>query len=262
MIKKLTLFSFLLAGTLYADVIGGEVSFGIYSHTPSGTASYTLPYTTLGSSVNLENDFGWGTAEDAIVKAYFELPLPFVPNLKLAYNNFNQSGTDTVSSFSWGNIQGDGEIDTALSLQIYDLTAYYELLDNVIDLDAGLTLRYLHGNINVTPAANFSFAPLPPLSVALPSESTEIDKWIPMLYGKARFTVPSTDDSLQFDANGITYQDTTFYDYELSARYTFSMGLGLEAGYKSIHIDSEDLADGLNADVDSSGPYAAAVWDF
>jgi hypothetical protein len=40
------------------------------------------------------------------------------------------------------------------------------------------------------------------------------------------------------------------------------MGLGLEAGYKSMHIDSEDLADGLVVDVDSSGPYAAIVWDF
>jgi len=262
MIKKLIRFSFLLAGTLYADMIGGEASLGIYSHTPSGSASYTLPHTTLASSVDLENDFGWDTAQDAIVKAYFELPLLFVPNLKLAYSNFNQSGTDTVSSFSWGNIQGDGEIDTALALQMYDLTAYYELLDNVIDLDAGLTLRYLNGNIDVTPSANFSFAPLPPFSATLPSESTKIDTWIPMLYGKVRFTVPSTDVSLQLEANGISYQETTFYDYELSARYTFSMGLGLEAGYKSMHIDSEDLADGLNADIDSSGPYAAIVWDF
>lgn len=29
-----------------------------------------------------------------------------------------------------------------------------------------------------------------------------------------------------------------------------------------MYIDSKDLADGLNADVDSSGPYAAVVWDF
>ncbi len=262
MLKKLTLVSILASSALYADTIGGEVSLGVYSHTPSGSASYTLPYTTLGSSVDLENDFGWDSTQDVMVKAYFELPLPFIPNLKLAYSNFNQSGRGTVNSFSWGNIQGDGEIDTSLELQMYDLTAYYELLDNVVELDAGLTLRYLNGNLDVTPGANFTFAPLPPVSVVLPSESTEIDLWIPMLYGKARFTIPSTDVSLQFEANGISYQETTFYDYELSARYTFSMGLGIEAGYKSLHIDSEDLADGLSTNVDSSGPYAAIVWDF
>ena len=198
-----------------------------------------------------------------ILKAYFELPLPFVPNVKLAYSNFSQSGEGTVTSFSWGGIVGlDGIVDTSLDLQMYDLTAYYELLDNVVEIDAGLTLRYLSGDMSVTPTADFALPGLiPDISVSAP-QVTDIDMWIPLLYGKARFNIPSTDISLQFEANGLTYQDTTFYDYELSARYTFSMGLGLEAGYKSMHIDSEDLADGLVVDVDSSGPYAAIVWDF
>ena len=54
----------------------------------------------------------------------------------------------------------------------------------------------------------------------------------------------------------------TAYHYEVSARYTLAMGIGLEAGYKSFHIESDDLVDGLNADIDFSGPYAAAIWNF
>jgi outer membrane protein len=263
MIKKLTLALLLASTVLYADTIGGEVSVGVYSHSPSGSASYTLPYMPLNESIDLENDLGWSDTQDVILKAYFELPLPFVPNVKLAYSNFSQSGEGTVTSFSWGGIIDlDGIVDTSLDLQMYDLTAYYELLDNVVEIDAGLTLRYLNGDMSVTPTADFnSPGLLPDFSVSAP-QSTDIDMWIPLLYGKARFNVPNTDISLQFEANGITYQDTTFYDYELSARYTFSMGLGLEAGYKLMHIDSEDLADGLVVDVDSSGPYAAIVWDF
>ena len=263
MIKKLTLVSLLASGILYADSIGGEISFGIYSHSPSGSASYTLPYLPLNESVDLENDLGWSSTQDAIVKAYFEHPLPFIPNIKLAYSNFNQSGDASVSSFSWGGIVGlDGTVDTSLELQMYDMTAYYELLDNVVEIDAGLTLRYLNGNMTVTPTADFNLPGfMPDLSVSAP-QSTDIDMWMPLVYGKARFTIPTTDISLQIEANGMTYQDTTFYDYELSARYTFSMGLGLEAGYKSMHLESEDLADGLVVDVDSSGPYAAVVWDF
>ncbi|HHO65105.1 MAG TPA: TIGR04219 family outer membrane beta-barrel protein [Epsilonproteobacteria bacterium] len=263
MLKKLILTSLLTSAALYADIIGGEVSVGIYSHSPSGSASYTLPYLPLNESIDLENDLGWDSKQDAMVKAYFELPLPFVPNVKLAYSNFNQSGDATVTSFSWGDIIGlDGTINTSLELQMYDLTAYYELLDNVVEIDAGLTLRYLNGNMDVTPTADFNLPGfIPDLSVSAP-QSTDIDMWIPLVYGKARFNIPTTDISLQIEGNGITYQDTTFYDYELSARYTFSMGLGLEAGYKSTHIDSEDLADGLVVDVDSSGPYAAVVWDF
>ena len=264
MIKKLTLASLICSGTLYADtILGGEISLGIYSHTPSGSASYTLPYTTLNPSVDLENDLGWDTAQDAILKAYFEHALPFIPNVKFAYSNFNQSGEGTVGSFSWGGIIGlDGVIDTSLELQMYDITAYYELLDNVVEIDAGLTLRYLNGDLGVTPTADFNLPGfIPDFSIAAP-QTTNIDMWIPMAYGKVRFTIPTTDISLQLEGNGITYQDTTFYDYELSARYTLSMGFGLEGGYKSMHLDSEDLAEGLVVDVDSSGPYAAIVWDF
>jgi len=262
MLKKLTLVSILASGALYADTIGGEISFGIYSHSPSGTASYTLPYTSFGSEIDLEDDFGWSTDQDIILKAYFETPIPLMPNIRFAYSNLNQEGTGNVADFSWGLISGSGDIGTALALQSYDATAYYELLDNVVELDAGLTMRYLNGDITVLPSANFNFAPFSPPSVSLPSETVDIDMWIPMLYGKARFNVPNMDLSFQLEANAIGYQETTFYDYELSARYTFSMGLGLELGYKSIHLDSEDLADGLVVDIDFSGPYASAVWDF
>ena len=263
MIKKLTLFALLASSTLYADTIGGEISLGIYSHAPSGSASYTLPGSSINESVDLENDFGWSTDQDFILKAYFENPLPFFPNVKFAYSNLNQSGEGTVSSFSWGGIIGmDGIIDTSLETQIYDITAYYELLDNVVEIDAGLTFRYINSDMIVTPIADFN-APVPfSPSMALPSQSTSSDLWIPMLYGKARFNIPNTDICLQFEANAINYEKTTFYDYELSARYTFFMELGLEAGYKSMHSDSEDLTDGLVVDMDFSGLYASIVWDF
>jgi outer membrane protein len=263
MIKKLTLAAFLTSGILYADTIGGEISLGIYSHAPSGSASYTLPGTPLNSPVDLENDLRWSNDQDIILKAYFENPLPFFPNIKLAYSNFNHSGEGTVNSFSWGSIIGmDGIINTSLETKEYDITAYYELLDNVVEIDAGLTFKYINGDILVTPIAVFN-APVPfSPSATLPSQSTELDLWIPMLYGKARFNIPNTDISLQFEGNAINYEETTFYDYTLSARYAFFMELGLEAGYKSMHLDSKDLAEGLAVDMDFSGLYAAIVWDF
>ncbi len=261
MLKYFT-FAILVLNPLYADTIGGEISLGVYSHSPSGTASYTLPYTSAGTNIDVEDDFGWAEEQDILFKVYFENPLPFIPNAKFAYNSFSQAGTGTVSNFQWGFISGDGEITTDLSLQMYDITAYYELLDNFMELDAGITMRYLTGDIIVTPAANFNFAPIASFSVTLPSESVELDFWIPMLYAKARFNIPNTDISLQLEANAISYEETTFYDFELSGRYTLAMGLGLEAGYKAMHLDSEDLTDGFVVDIDSAGPYASIVLDF
>jgi outer membrane protein len=258
MIKKLTIAALFASNILYADIIGGEVSIGIYNHTPSGTASYTLPYTTLNSSVDLENDFGWSDNQDIMLKAYFENPIPFLPNAKIAYSNLSHDGIEKVNGFSWGEIINlNGEVDTSADFSMYDLTLYYELLDNVVEVDAGLTLRYLDGDISVDTIANFAPIPIPFIS-----QSTTFSMWIPMVYGKARFNIPSTDISLQAEANFISYEETSFYDYEISARYTFTMGLGIEAGYKSIHLDSEDLTDGLVVDMDFSGPYASVVWDF
>jgi outer membrane protein len=262
MIKKFTLWALLTSGALYADTIGGgEISLGIYNHSPSGNASYTLPYIGLGTSADLENSLHWNDAQDIIFKAYLEHPVPLLPNAKIAFSNLSHDGQGTVTNFTWGAIQipaGDFmDIDTSLDLKMYDLTLYYELLDNWVEVDAGITLRYFDGNIAVN-----TLATLFSLSTSIASESTDFDAFIPMLYGKTRFNIPSTDISLQLEANAISYQDTTFYDYELSARYTLAMGLGLEGGYKSIHLDSEDLTDGLVLDMDFSGFYASVVWDF
>ncbi|HFQ60876.1 MAG TPA: TIGR04219 family outer membrane beta-barrel protein [Epsilonproteobacteria bacterium] len=248
-LTKITLLSLLLFRPLFGDIIGGEVSLGYYNHAPSGNALYTTPLTGTASSADLEDTLGWSDAQDVFLKAYFEHPLPFIPNVKLGFTKLSHDGTGAASLFSWGDIVNfSGEINSQLDLRMTDVTLYYELLDNWIELDAGLTGRYLSGDIQV--------------DTVLESENVSFSSWIPMLYAKARFNVPSTDFSLQFEANGISYQGATFYDYELSARYTLAVGLGLEAGYKAFHVDSDDLSSGLESNMDFTGAYAAVVWDF
>ncbi len=259
MIKKLALTALLTASTLYADITGGEISLGMYNHAPSGSASYSLPLIGAGTSADLEDTLYWSDAQDIMIKAYLEHPLPFIPNAKIAFSNLSHEGQGEVTDFSWGGIDIplQGDIDTSLELKMYDLTLYYELLDNWVEADAGVTLRYFDGNIAVNTLATLSS-----LSTTVTSETTNFNAFIPMLYGKTRFNIPTTDISLQLEANAISYEESTFYDYELSARYTLAMGLGLEGGYKIIHLDSEDLTDGLKADMDFSGFHASVVWDF
>ena len=156
---------------------------------------------------------------------------------------------DAHGDFSWGDIGPiTGKIYNSLSLDMTDVTLYYEVLDNWAEIDAGLTLRYFSGNMDVSTVGEYN--------------SVDFSIWTPLLYGKVRFNVPATDLSFQLEANAISYWDMSAYDYELSARYTLAMGIGLEAGYKAFYIDSDDLVDGLHADTDFSGPYAAAIWDF
>ncbi|RRS32274.1 MAG: hypothetical protein P794_01285 [Epsilonproteobacteria bacterium (ex Lamellibrachia satsuma)] len=248
-LQKLGYLALLSTTVVFADTIGGEISLGIYSHSPSGYTSYETT-----SSVDLEDDLKWSTEQDMMFKAYIEHPLPFLPNIKLGFANLSHDGKGSVTAFSWGDIINiNGDLDSALDMQMYDVTAYYELLDNTIEVDAGITLRYLDGTIDVT---------VTPLLSPTEHEIVDFNTLVPMLYGKAKFNIPTTDISLQFEGNAISYEDTTFYDYEISARYTFTMGLGIEAGYKALHLDSEDLENGLSTDMDFKGPYASLVWDF
>ena len=247
--RKLVFLALLSCSSLTADIIGGEVSLAFHNHAPSGHASYALPVTGTATSANLEDTLGWSDSQDMMLKAYIEHPFPFVPNVKIAHTKLSHDGSGSVSLFSWGDIVNfTGNVKSDLSLNITDVTLYYELLDNWVEVDAGLTARYMSGDINV--------------NTFLTGEHVDFSSFIPMVYAKTRFNFPVTDISLQIEANAISYSGATFYDYEVSTRYTFLMGLGLEAGYKVYHVDSDNLTSGLKSNMDFSGAYAAIVWDF
>lgn len=241
-VKKLALFMLLTLSRLPADTIGGEVSLGFFNHQPNGNASYK------GNEVDIEDTLGYSEEQDIFLKAYLEHPLPLIPNIKLGYTTLSQEGSSSVNDFTWGDTTYNGEIESSLSLDMSDITLYYEFLDHWTEMDAGITLRYISGNMDVYNSKS--------------SDVADFSAWVPMLYGKVRLNLPTTDLSLQLEANVVSYWDITTYDYELSARYTLAMGVGLEAGYKAFHIDSDELVNGFDADMDFSGPYAAAIWDF
>ena len=247
--RKILLLAILTLHYGYADSIGGEISFGVYSHSPSGEASYDLLSLGAGSAQNLEQTFGFTDSQDIFFKGYLEHPLPFLPNFKLGYTALSTTGTRSVDLFSWGDISRfTGDISNKLSLEFTDATLYYELLDNWAEIDAGLTFRHISGDMSVT--------------TRLYTDLVDFSTSTLMFYGKLRTHIPSTDFSLQLEANAIAFTGINAYDYELSARYTFYMGLGIEAGYKAFHLENDEFADSLNVNIDFSGPYAAVIWDF
>jgi len=241
---KKSLTSLLFSTFLWSDTIGGEASMGFSYHSIEGSSRYN----TL-SSIDLVDTLDFSSSQDIFLKAYIEHPFPLFPNVKLGFTSFSYDASSLVSSFFWGDIQNfTGKIDNSLSLSYTDATLYYELLDTWTEIDVGFTFRYLKGDMSI--------------ESTFKSDAVSYTSLIPMFYGKARFNIPSTDLSFQAEVNLMSLSGITAYDYELSARYSFAMGLGIEAGYKTFHLDSNDLVDGLNTDIDISGPYISAVWDF
>jgi len=135
MIKKLTLASLFTSGILYADMAGGEFFIGMYSHSPSGYASYTEPYTGLGlgTSADLEDTLHWESNENIFLKAYIEHPVPLIPNVKVAFTQLSHEGTGEVGNdFVWGGIHIPtlGTVENSLDVGKYDLTLYYDFVSH------------------------------------------------------------------------------------------------------------------------------------
>ena len=243
---KKTLALLAMASTFsMADFVGGELNIGYYNHAPSGSAQYK------GDVLDLEDTLKWDSEGDIFVKAYFEHPLPIIPNIKVGYSDFGHSGSGKVSKdFNFGGktFSANSNIDTTFDLKMYDLTLYYEILDNWANLDLGVNIKYIDGSLSIKDDGNLN-------------ESTDFQVPVPMVYAKARFDVPTTDLSFQIEGNYISYDGNTFYDAEAGIRYTLAMGLGLEAGYKTMKLELDDIDD-LTMTSDFSGAYGKIVWDF
>jgi len=243
--KKILVLSALVSTLALADFIGGEVNLGYYNHTPSGTINY------LGDTLNVEDTLKWKDEGDMFVKLYIEHPLPIIPNIKLGYSEFGHSGLGRINqAFDFGGqtYAANSNIESNFDLKMYDLTLYYELLDNWVNVDVGVNVKYVDGSISIKDNATLS-------------ESTDFQVPIPMLYAKVRFDVPTTDLSFQVEGNYVTYDGHTLYDAEAGVRYTLALGLGLEAGYKTMKLELDDIDD-LSMQSDFSGAYGKLVWDF
>ncbi len=243
--KKLLFSTIMIITFTMADFIGGEVNLGLYNHSPSGTAQ------NGGDNIDIEKDLNWKSENEIFLRAYFEHPLPIIPNIRVGYTKFSHNGAGEASkTFSWGGINLfslTDDVYSELDLDIYDLTLYYELLDNWLNFDVGVNIKYLNGFMDV--------------ETLLKHEHNNIDVPIPMLYAKAKIDIPNTDLSFQAEGDFIEYDDNSIYDLEIGARYSFIIGFGVEAGYKTFKIKIDDVDD-MSMDTDFSGIYGKLIWDF
>ena len=239
---KLLTAALLTTSLSHADFIGGEISVGYINEQPSGTFSYK------GTQGDVENTFGWKSENAIMAKAYLEHPVPVLPNIRLTYTNLSHSGTGEVTAFTYGDKTYSGTITTDFDTDIIDGTLYYEILDNWVNLDLGINAKYINGTATVN-------------NTLIGKTNADISVVIPTLYAKARFDLPATNISFQAEGDAISYSGNTLYDIYLSARYTFIAGLGIEAGVKRTKFKLDDIDD-VTADVDFTGLYISAVWDF
>lgn len=228
-----------------------DTIFGIYA----GAGTWQTEYSgDAGKPATSAKDLGMDENNNTFYYIAIEHPVPVLPNIKVQYNDITSNQTSTLGkNFSIGDIvyPAGTRVATDFDLSYTDATLYYELLDNWVNLDLGVTLRKYSGYLKANSTA---------LNV---SEQVNIDATIPLIYGKAQFDLPFTGFSAGFEGNYISYDGNDLSDYSAKIGYMFDSALdfGVELGYRVLTINIDD-EDNVNTNLDLKGPYIAAVFHF
>ncbi|WP_086480681.1 TIGR04219 family outer membrane beta-barrel protein [Oceanospirillum sanctuarii] len=245
MLKKLAPLSLVFAAMgAQADTIGLHAGLGMWQPDLSGNFS-------SGSATNfdIEKDLGYSDTTANTFYVAVEHPIPVVPNLRIENTSLSENSSGSITGTFNGQAY-NGSVKSTVDLSHTDFTAYYEFLDGLawLNLDAGLTIRQLNGEITID------------------SNSLDIDTPVPLFYGKAAVDLPFAPFPVSAGAlvnylsvGGVTVSDQRFYI--AAAAPLAVVDLGAEVGYRNFGIELDDVGD-LNADITASGLYASATVHF
>lgn len=239
-----------LAGALplaaSADALGFRVGAYRWMQAFDGTVEYGP------DKIDIEDTLGLDDDDNNVYFFALEHPIPILPNVMLSRTEIDVSATNDISetfTFNDETFVASDTVRTEADLSHTDLTLYYEILDNWVSLDIGLTVRAFDGGITLRSTTE--------------SADLDLDGAIPLLYAAVKFDLPLTGLYAGGDINAISYNDSAVTDYKINLGYEMSFGLGVEAGFRSFHIDYEDEDDSdEKADITIDGAYLGVFYHF
>ena len=228
-----------------ADVVGFEVGAGVWNQSPEGNLTYQ------GTLLDVVDDLGIGSESGAFFYAVLEHPIPVIPNIKVQKNSMEFSGTSTLTKdivFGGTTYTISEDISSDIDLSHYDITLYYELLDNWVNLDLGINVKVFDGEATIRSATQGT-------------TTTDLSFPIPLLYARGQFDLPFTGWQLEAIGQYVSYDGSHLSDFSGSINYTFAFGLGVKAGYRVIDLKIDDVDD-ITSDISIDGAFGTVFFDF
>jgi outer membrane protein len=214
-----------------------------------------------------EGSFGEGEIDQAVFNfddenqgnffVALEHPIPLVPNIKIASTTLDTVGGATISgSFTFEGVtySDTAQVDTTFDASYVDYTLYYELFDNdLLTFDFGLTARDLDADINVIEQATSQSADL------------AVSGFVPLIYVNTIIGLPFTGFNVFAEANFLSYDDNTIYDYQVGVSYevldNLAVDLDVALGYREVKLELDDVDD-LYSDLTFNGLFLGATLHF
>ena len=232
---------FLLVASNYAmaDVLGFSAGAKFWNYDVAGS---------IRSPITNNNRIALKFSDKNSFNPYlvFEHPVPFLPNFKIQQNSIESSGLIPVSdpSFLGGTevlVQGN------VNYSHVDLVLYYEVLDNWLNLDLGVSAKYFDGY------QRYKYK-------NIIDDELDFDNLIPLLYIKGQVDLPSTGFSIvaTVETLSATYKVT---DIDLAVRYQFKSGFGVDLGYRNLDVDLKNIGR-FKSDMQMNGAYLGGYFEF
>jgi len=241
----------LTATHAHADRLLG-IFLGAHTWQQDFSGSVTDLNASSGNTFSIEDDLGLSDNDNNVIYAALEHPIFFLPSVMLRKTDMTIDGNGTVTgsrNFGLLTFSASEQIATDVDLSHLDTTLYYQILDNFVSLDIGLTWRDFSGYIEVVRTTTNDV------------DKRDFDEGIPLGYAKARVDLPFSGAYASGALNIISYDGNSVTDLDLTVGWEGNFGLGAEAGYRTFDVELNDVAD-VDADLSVKGIYLGLFYHF
>jgi outer membrane protein len=237
----------IICAVLYSSSAQSDLLLGINA---AASTWFSNQSGDIGKTPQSFNALGFGS--NVYSSFYLDIELAGLPEIQFSYTEISASANGTTAgSFDLGgnSFPASTDIDIGFDVETADLTLYWQLSDNIVGADLGLTGRYIDGRVRVNDG--------------LTTDSVELHSIVPLAFMRARFDLPYSGWYLEGDTHLIKYEGNGYSDsaVKLGWQTESITDFGLNVGYREMSLKVEEL-DGLSADLKISGPFASATFHF
>ncbi len=249
--KLFSLKALVLAMAVVAPVsLKADTILGIYLSVSNWQPDFSGEIDNSGPIIDLNDQLNIIDDSSTILSFALEHPIPLVPNVKIQTTALDTRSVSTLDSdISFGGITfpSGSELNSQIDLSHTDYILYYEILDNWVSIDFGITVMNFDGNISLQSDGLVSVV--------------NIDDYVPSGYAKASFELPLTGAFVGAEGSLLSVGDNSISDYKVFLGWESEFGLGAEVGYHSFAVEWEDF-DSSDGDLAFDGYYASVNYHF
>jgi outer membrane protein len=236
----------LTAGIAQAEFVGFNLEASHWTSSLPGSVS-----NAENSSIDLVDDLNVDSPSQTSMVLILEHPIDVLPNVRYEGLNLDSSGRSSSDfEFNGEAFSSGNQVTSTFDLDQDDIVLYYELIDNRMNLDIGVDLKYIDGEVSLNGSTE---------------TSVDVNETIPLLYLSARYDLPYNGFYVGADINAdivnLGISDSSAQDSTIMMGYESRNGLGVEGGYKHFSLDLDDVND-IASDIEYDGIFLNGYYNF